>query len=146
MISALGLSHIGIAVPDLEAAAARLQTCFGAEASAPKDVPEQGIRIAYVAIGTATVELLAPTRPDSPVAKFLQRNPGGGIHHIAFHVDDADSAADAARALGLRIVGPGEPRPGHHGRPIFFVDPKDILGALVEIEEAPEGATPPASA
>lgn len=146
MISALGLSHIGIAVPDLEAAATRLQACFGAEASPPKDVPEQGIRIVYLAIGTTTVELLAPTRPDSPVAKFLARNPAGGLHHIAFHVGDAEEAADAARDAGLRIVGPGEPRPGHHGRPIFFVDPKDILGALVEFEEAPTDATPPASA
>lgn len=146
MIEALGLSHIGIAVPDLEAAAARLKACFGAESGPAKTVAEQGVRIAYVAIGSAKVELLEPTRPDSPVGKFLARNPAGGIHHVAFQVGDAAAAAEAARDTGLRIVGAGEPRPGYHGRPIFFVDPKDILGALVEFEEAPKNTAPTAPA
>lgn len=138
MISPDGLSHIGIAVPDLESAAELMTRRFGGRASAPKEVPEQGLRMVYVEIGTATIELMSPTRPDSPVARFLERNPAGGIHHIAFAVGDAGEAAAAARADGMRIVGAGEPRAGHHGRPIFFLNPKDVLGALVEIEERPK--------
>jgi len=140
LIPALGFSHIGIAVPDLEAAAAQLAVRFGVVPGAPKEVPEQGVRIVMVQLGTATIELLAPTRADSPVAKFLERNPSGGVHHIALHVPDAGEAADAVREAGLRIVGAGEPRPGYHGRPIFFVNPKDFFGALFEFEEAPKGA------
>ena len=135
MISPAGLSHIGIAVPDLQAAAELMIRKFGGKASAPKDVPEQGLRMIYIELGTATIELMSPTRPDSPVAKFLERNPSGGLHHVALSVDNAAAAAEGAREDGLRIVGAGEPRPGHHGRPIFFINPKDVLGALVEIEE-----------
>lgn len=138
MISPVGLSHIGIAVPDLESATELMARRFGGRASAPKDVPEQGLRMVYIQLGAATIELMSPTRPDSPVARFLERNPAGGIHHIALAVDDAGEAAAAARADGMRIVGAGEPHPGHHGRPIFFLNPKDVLGALVEIEERPE--------
>ena len=135
MISPAGFSHIGLAVPDLDAACALMAESFGAEVSEPKEVAEQGLRMAYARIGTATIELMTPTRPDSPVAKFLERNPKGGIHHVALAVADASEAAEAAREAGLTIVGSGEPRPGHHGRPIFFLSPKDVLGALVEIEE-----------
>ncbi len=138
MIPALGFSHVGIAVPDLEAATAQLAARFGITPGAPKEVAEQGVRIVMIVVGSATIELLAPTRADSPVAKFLERNPAGGIHHVALHVPDAAEAADAAREAGLRIVGAGEPRPGYHGRPIFFVNPKDFFGALFEFEEAPK--------
>ncbi len=140
LIPALGFSHVGIAVPDLETAAAQLAARFGVAPGAPKEVAEQGVRIVMIVVGTATIELLAPTRTDSPVAKFLERNPAGGVHHIALHVPDAAEAADAVSEAGLRIVGAGEPRPGYHGRPIFFVNPKDFFGALFEFEEAPRGA------
>jgi methylmalonyl-CoA/ethylmalonyl-CoA epimerase len=135
MISPTGLSHVGIAVPDLEAAAAHWGKCFDAQVSAPKDVPEQGLRMVYVRLGSATIELMSPTRPDSPIAKFLERNPAGGIHHLSLSVPDAEQAAEGAGDAGLRIVGPGEPRSAHHGRPIFFLHPKDLTGTLVEIEE-----------
>lgn len=140
MISPAGLSHIGIAVPDLEAASAQLARCFGAAASEPREVPEQGLRMVYVDIGSATIELMTPTRPDSPVARFLERNPGGGVHHLALAVPDAAAGAEGAREAGLRIIGAGEPRPGWHGRPIFFLNPKDVLGTLFEIEERKPGA------
>lgn len=140
LIPALGFSHVGIAVPDLETAAAQLAARFGVTPGAPKEVPEQGVRIVMVQVGEATIELLAPMRPDSPVAKFLERNPAGGVHHVALHVPDAGEAAEAVREAGLKIVGAGEPRPGYHGRPIFFVSPKDFFGALFEFEEAPKGA------
>jgi methylmalonyl-CoA/ethylmalonyl-CoA epimerase len=135
MMAIDALSHVGIVVPDLKTASTLFAQRFGCTVSAPIDVPKQGLRMAYVNLGAAAIELMAPTRPDSPIAKFLERNPNGGLHHIAFSVDNARSAAAEAAREGLRILGAGEPRPGHHGRPIFFLHPRDILGTLVEIEE-----------
>jgi methylmalonyl-CoA/ethylmalonyl-CoA epimerase len=135
MIAIDGLSHVGIVVPDLEAASTLFAQSFGCRVSAPIDVPEQGLRMVYVNLGAASIELMAPTRADSPIAKFLERNPAGGLHHIALTVDNAHSAAAEAAREGFRILGAGEPRPGHHGRPIFFINPRDVFGTLVEIEE-----------
>lgn len=144
MISPTKLSHIGLAVPDLEAAISLFVRCFGAVAGEPKDVPEQGLRMAYLQVGSAVLELMTPIAADSPIARFLQRNPAGGVHHLALSVPDASEAAAGAQEAGLRIVGSGEPQPGHHGRPIFFLNPKDVLGALIEIEEQkPGGALEP---
>jgi methylmalonyl-CoA/ethylmalonyl-CoA epimerase len=134
MIAVEGLSHIGFAVPDLEAACALFAKKFGCTAGAPIDVPAQGLRLAYVSFGSIKIELMTPTSPDSAVAKFLARNPKGGLHHVALSVDDAQAAADAASDAGLQVLG-GKPGPGHHGRPLFFLHPKDTLGALFEIEQ-----------
>ena len=131
------LSHIGIAVPDLEAAMRLFRERFGCRISGPFENPAQKVRIAYVELANATIELLAPTADDSPVAKFLARHPQGGLHHMALGVADAEAAASAATSEGMRILGSGTPTPGHHGRPIFFLDPKAVLGALTEIEEMP---------
>jgi methylmalonyl-CoA/ethylmalonyl-CoA epimerase len=134
MIAADGVSHIGIAVPDLEAASKLFAEKFGCEVGAPIDVPAQGLRLAYVTVGAMKIELLTPTSPDSTIAKFLARNPKGGLHHVALSVDDAQAAADAAPDTGLQVLG-GKPSPGHHGRALFFLHPKDTLGALFEIEQ-----------
>jgi methylmalonyl-CoA/ethylmalonyl-CoA epimerase len=135
------LSHIGIAVPDLEAAMRLFRERFGCTVTGPVDAPAQKVRIAYVELGNARIELLSPTAADSRVAKFLERHPAGGLHHLALGVADAEAAADAARAAGVRILGSGEPVAGHHGRPMFFLDPKAVLGALTEIEQE-AGETP----
>jgi len=79
--------------------------------------------------------LMEPSRADSPVAKFLERNPRGGIHHFCLNVDDVDATAAAARAQGARVLGDGKPQLNVHGERIAFVHPKDFLGALVELEE-----------
>jgi methylmalonyl-CoA/ethylmalonyl-CoA epimerase len=134
MIAVDGVSHIGIAVPDLEAACALFAEKLGCTVGAPIDVPAQGLRLAYVTVGPIKIELLTPTSPDSAIAKFLARNPKGGVHHLALSVDDAQAAADAAPELGLQVLGAG-PSPGHHGRPLFFLHPKDTLGSLFEIEQ-----------
>ena len=139
MIDIDGVSHIGIVVPDLEAACTLFAEKFGGSAGAPIDVPAQSLRLAYVTLGPVRIELLTPTAPGSAIAKFLDRNPKGGLHHIAFSVDDAHTAADAGRDAGLQVLG-GAPSPGHHGRPLFFLHPKDTLGALFEIEQR-EGST-----
>lgn len=129
------LDHISIAVPDLEAAARFYRNTFGCDVGDAIDVPERGMRIAYVSLANIKIELMQPSGDASTVAKFLERNPAGGIHHICLGSPDADGAAAAAEAAGLRVLG-GAPRPGHHGRKLFFLHPKDTLGTLIEVEEA----------
>jgi methylmalonyl-CoA/ethylmalonyl-CoA epimerase len=78
---------------------------------------------------------MEPARPDSPIAKFLERNPAGGIHHFCLAVDDVAATAARLRDRGARVLGGERPQRNVHGQPIAFVHPKDVLGALVELEE-----------
>jgi methylmalonyl-CoA/ethylmalonyl-CoA epimerase len=130
-----GLAHVSIVVPDLAAATDRLKRVYGLEAQPPQVNEQQGVRLAYVVLPNAKIELMEPTRPDSPIAKFLERNPGGGIHHFCLGVDDVDGAAKGLAASGARVLGDGGPQYNVHGERIAFVHPKDFLGALVELEE-----------
>ena len=130
-----GLSHVSIVVPDLQAAAARLKQVYGLTVGEPKLNEEQGVRLAYVELGNARIELMEPSRPDSPVAKFLERNPKGGIHHFCLAVDSVDSTTQAISAEGARVLGAGQAQVNVHGERIAFVHPADFLGALVELEE-----------
>jgi methylmalonyl-CoA/ethylmalonyl-CoA epimerase len=129
-----GLSHVSIVVPSLEAAAHELESKYGLKIGAIKVNAEQGVRLAFVELGNASIELMEPARPDSPVAKFLERNPRGGIHHFCLSVDDVAAASDAIAASGARVLGDGTQR-NVHGERIAFVHPQDFLGALVELEE-----------
>jgi len=130
-----GLSHVSIVVPDLQAAAARLKSLYGLETGPVKTNEQQGVRLAYVELPNARIELMEPSRPDSPIAKFLERNPRGGIHHFCLGVDSVDATAAAIRAQGARVLGDGAPQLNVHGERIAFVHPADFLGALVELEE-----------
>jgi methylmalonyl-CoA/ethylmalonyl-CoA epimerase len=130
-----GLSHVSIAVPSLKAAAQRLKEIYGLEAGAAKVNEEQGVRIAYVQLPNARIELMEPLRPDSPISKFLERNPAGGIHHICVNVNDVAAAGAGLARKGVRILGEGKESRNVHGERIAFVHPKDFLGALVELEE-----------
>ena len=130
-----GLAHVAIVVPNLDAAAARLRDVYGLAVGAPHVNEQQGVRLAYVDLGNARIELLEPSRPDSPVSKFLERNPRGGIHHFCLAVDSVDTVAGGLSAKGATVLGGGKPQFNAHGGRIAFVHPKDFLGALVEIEE-----------
>lgn len=130
-----GLAHVSIVVPDLAAAVAKLERVYQLKAEAPQVNEQQGVRLAYVVLPNAKIELMEPTRPDSPVAKFLERNPAGGIHHFCLGVDDVDATAQGLAAAGARVLGDGTPQRNVHGGRIAFVHPKDFLGALVELEE-----------
>jgi methylmalonyl-CoA/ethylmalonyl-CoA epimerase len=130
-----GLSHVSIVVPSLDAAAKRLGEVYGLALGEVKTNEQQGVRLAYVELGNAKIELMEPLRADSPVAKFLQRNPGGGIHHFCLAVDSVESTAAGIAANGARVLGDGSPQLNVHGGRIAFVHPKDFLGALVELEE-----------
>ena len=132
------LNHVGVVTPNIEAAIAFWRNVMGAiSISEPFDMPEQGVRVCFVDTpdsGTQ-IELLAPLSDASPVAAFLQRNPLGGQHHLAFEVPDIHEAQQEFTAAGKRILGPI--RIGAHGTPVFFVHPKDMAGVLTEIMEAP---------
>ena len=129
-----GLSHVSIVVPSLAAAAARLKAVYGLDVGEPRVNDEQGVRVAFVELGNARIELMEPSRADSPVTKFLERNPHGGIHHLCLAVDSVDATTEAISNHGARVLGHGEQR-NVHGERIAFVHPKDFLGALVELEE-----------
>jgi len=130
-----GFSHVSIVVPDLDAAVARLKNVYGLEAGPPDVNEQQGVRLAYVVLPNAKIELMEPTRPDSPIARFLERNPAGGIHHFCLNVDDVDATRAALARSGARVLGDGTPQYNAHGERIAFVHPKDFLGALVELEQ-----------
>ena len=133
MITAL--SHVSIAVPSLEAAAKRLKEVYGLEIGKIEVNEQQGVRMAYVELANARIELMEPSRSDSPIAKFLERNPGGGIHHFCLNVDDLPGTSAGIAQKGARVLGDGKETRNVHGERIAFVHPKDFLGALVELEE-----------
>ena len=129
------LNHVAIAVPNLEAGIARYRDTLGAEVSAPQALPEHGVTVVFVTLPNTKIELLEALGEGSPVGKFIERNPEGGIHHICYEVDDIRAARDTLSATGLRVLGDGEPKIGAHGNPVLFLHPKDMNGTLVELEE-----------
>ncbi len=129
------LNHVAIAVPDLEAASAVYRDTLGATVSDPFDQPEHGVTVIFVELPNTKIELLKPLGEGSPIAKFLEKNARGGMHHICYEVEDIISARDQLVSQGATILGDGEPRNGAHGKPVLFLSPKDFCGTLVEIEQ-----------
>ncbi len=130
------LNHVAIAVRDIAKAARTYRETLGAEVSAAVPQPEHGVTTVFIALPNTKIELLEPLGENSPIAKFLERNPDGGMHHICYEVDDIIAARDRLQADGARVLGNGEPRIGAHGKPVLFLHPKDFFGTLVEIEQA----------
>jgi methylmalonyl-CoA/ethylmalonyl-CoA epimerase len=131
-----GFSHVSIVVPDIEVAARMLSERYGLVVGKRLLNDQQGVRLAYVDLGGAKIELMEPSRPDSPVAKFLERNPKGAIHHFSLKVGGVEQTVRALGERGVRILGDGRPQYNVSGERIAFVHPADFLGALVELEEA----------
>lgn len=129
------LNHVAIAVPDLEAAIALYRDALGAEVSEPAEQPDHGVITVFITLPNTKIELLHPLGEESPIARFLERNPAGGVHHVCYEVEDIKAARDRLRAEGLRVLGDGEPKVGAHGKPVLFLHPKDMAGTLVELEE-----------
>jgi methylmalonyl-CoA/ethylmalonyl-CoA epimerase len=130
------LNHVAIAVRDIAKAADVYRQTLGAEVSAPEPQPAHGVTTVFITLPNTKIELLEPLGEASPIAKFLDRNPDGGIHHVCYEVDDIRVARDKLKAQGARVLGDGEPKMGAHGKPVLFLHPKDFCGTLVEIEEA----------
>ena len=131
-----GFSHVSIVVPDIEAAARMLAEKFGLAVGERMINEQQGVRLAYIELAGGRIELMEPSRPDSPIAKFLERNPDGGMHHVCYEVDDILAARDQLKAQGARVLGDGNPKIGAHDKPVLFLHPKDFCGTLVELEQA----------
>ncbi len=129
------LNHIAIAVKDLAAASAVYRDMLGAKVSAPVPQPEHGVTVVFIELPNTKVELLEPLGANSPIARFLEKNADGGMHHVCYEVDDIVAARDRLKAAGARVLGDGEPRIGAHGKPVLFLHPKDFCGALVELEQ-----------
>ena len=129
------LNHVAIVVPDLEKAVDTYRYALGAKVSESNDLPEHGVRVVFVELPNTKIELLLPIGENSPVAKFLERNPDGGMHHICYEVEDLLAARDKLVVEGARVLGHGEPKNGAHGKPVLFLHPKDFSGVLVELEQ-----------
>lgn len=130
------LNHVAIAVPDLEVAASVYRDALGGDVSAPQALPDHGVTVVFVSLPNTKVELLQPLGDSSPLTAFLERHPGGGIHHVCYEVDDIEAARHRLTKRGARILGDGEPKIGAHGKPVLFLHPKDFGGTLIELEEA----------
>jgi len=125
------ISHIGIAVPDIEAAAKFYTEHLGLQLGGIEEVPDQKVKVAFLPIGEVRLELVQPTSPESPVAKFLEKN-GPGVHHIAYQVADTAAEVERLKAAGVRMVDE-TPRKGAHNTRIAFVHPKVSGGVLTEL-------------
>lgn len=130
------LNHVAIAVRDIKAASDIYRTKLGAEVSAIVPQPDHGVSTVFITLPNTKIELLEPLGDNSPIAKFLERNPEGGVHHVCYEVDDILAARDQLKATGARVLGDGNPKIGAHGKPVLFLHPKDFLGTLTEIEQA----------
>ena len=130
------LNHVAVVVPDLAAAAGVYRDTLGAKVSAPLALPAHGVTTVFVELENTKIELLHPLGDKSPIGKFLQEHPSGGMHHVCYEVDDIYAARDRLKAQGARVLGDGEPRIGAHDKPVLFLHPKDFCGTLVELEQA----------
>jgi methylmalonyl-CoA/ethylmalonyl-CoA epimerase len=129
------LNHVAIAVPDLKAASAQYETTLGAKVGPPQDEPEHGVTVVFVELPNTKIELLYPLGEASPIQRFLDKNPSGGIHHICYEVDDILAARDQLRSQGARVLDSGVPKIGAHGKEVLFLHPKDFTGCLIELEQ-----------
>ncbi len=129
------LNHVAIAVKDLGKAVATYRNTLGAEVSEPLPQPEHGVTVVFVTLPNTKIEFLEPLGEGSPIAKFLEKNPDGGIHHLCYEVEDILAARDTLKAQGARVLGDGNPKIGAHGKPVLFLHPKDFCGTLTELEQ-----------
>jgi methylmalonyl-CoA/ethylmalonyl-CoA epimerase len=129
------LNHVAIAVGNLASAVKLYRETLGAGVSEPLPQPAHGVTVVFIQLPNTKIELLEPLGEASPIAKFLERNPDGGIHHICYEVDDLLAARDRLKAGGARVLGDGEPKIGAHGKPVLFLHPKDFNGTLIELEQ-----------
>ncbi|MDA8037758.1 MAG: methylmalonyl-CoA epimerase [Actinomycetota bacterium] len=132
------IDHVAIAVRDLDAAAAWYEAVLGARVTHRERVEPDGVEEALIKVAGSYVQLLTPTRDDSPVARFLERR-GEGLHHVGYRVSDCAAALEAVMASGSAVIDE-RPRPGSRGTTVAFLHPKDAFGTLIElVEEQPAG-------
>ena len=135
------LNHVGVATPSIADSIVLYRDVLGATSiGEPFDLPAQGVKVCFVDLPNAQIELIEPFDDTSPIVGFLAKNPKGGQHHVCFEVEDIQVAVAESRAKGLTILCTGEPRIGAHGTPVVFLHPKQMGGVLIELMETPKGA------
>jgi len=129
------LNHIAIAVPNIKEAADQYRNIFGAKVSEEVEQPDHGVTTVFIDLGNTKIELLEVLGEDSPIQKFLDKNPKGGMHHICLEVENINEAIEKLNTHEVSITGTGKPKIGAHGKPVVFLHPKDCNGTLIELEE-----------
>ena len=129
------LNHVAIVVPDLQKGADLYGNVLGAQVSEPIPLPEHGVTTVFVELENTKIELLEVLGEDSPIQKFIDKNPKGGMHHICLEVENINDAIEKLNTHEVSITGTGKPKIGAHGKPVVFLHPKDCNGTLIELEE-----------
>ena len=129
------LNHIAIVVPDLNKAKDIYVEKFNAKVSNVKEYPQHGVKVIFVELDNTKIELMEPFGDNSPVEKFLEKNPNGGIHHICLEVSNINESLKSLKDKKVTVLGTGEPTIGSHNKPILFLHPKEFCGTLIELEE-----------
>jgi methylmalonyl-CoA/ethylmalonyl-CoA epimerase len=126
------IDHLGIAVRSLDEVIPFYEKALGLKCSHREEVPSQKVRTAFFTVGEVHIELLEPTDPSSPIAKFLEKNPAGGIHHVAFGTDNIEGQLQQASAAGAKLINE-KPLDGAGGKLVAFLHPKSTFGVLTEL-------------
>ena len=129
------LNHVAIAVSDIKTAAAIYRDTLGATVTEAEDLPEHGVTTVFIELPNTKIELLQPLGDNSPIKRFVEKNPAGGIHHICYEVDDIEQSIAKLQTEGATVLGDGRPKTGAHGKPVVFLHPKDFCGTLIELEQ-----------
>ena len=129
------INHIAIAVPDIKEAALKWQQALNMKMSEIMILEEHGVKVVFLEFSNLKIELLEPLDNESPISKFLEKNPKGGMHHICFEVEKITETINSLKNKNINILGDGNPKIGAHDKPVVFIHPNDLSGTLVELEE-----------
>ena len=129
------INHIAIAVPDVKEAALKWQQALNMKKSEIIILEEHGVKVVFLEFSNLKIELLEPLDNKSPISKFLEKNPKGGMHHICFEVEKITETINSLKNKNINILGDGNPKIGAHDKPVVFIHPNDLSGTLVELEE-----------
>ena len=129
------VNHIAIAVPDVKKAALKWQQALDIKKSEIIVLEEHGVKVVFLEFSNLKIELLEPLNNKSPISKFLEKNPKGGMHHICFEVEKITETINSLKNKNINILGDGNPKIGAHNKPVVFLHPNDLSGTLVELEE-----------
>ena len=135
------IDHLGIAVRSLDEAIAYYEKVLGLQCQHREEVASQQVRTAFFCVGEVHLELLEPTSPDSPIAKFLEKHPAGGIHHLAYETDNIEGQLKQASAAGVKLIHE-QPFDGAANKWVAFLHPKSTFGILTEFCAAKQGVPP----
>ena len=129
------VNHIAIAVPDVKEASLRWQQALNVKKSEIIVLKEHGVKVVFLEFSNLKIELLEPLNKKSPISKFLENNPKGGMHHICFEVEKITETINSLKNKKINILGDGNPKIGAHNKPVVFLHPNDLSGTLIELEE-----------